>query len=62
MWTRAGSGFSISMLEKLNLLEILGATDVKMDGSAPEQKSSFKTNGVAILFIIGLSLSHYLNC
>ena len=58
----AESGFLISILEKLNLLEIFGAIDVKMDGFAPEQKSSFKTNGIVILFIIGLSLSHYLNC
>ena len=48
LWTRAGSGLLISMLEKLNWFCLLdwsnntGAIDVKMDGPVLEQKSSFK--------------------
>ena len=47
LWTWAGSGFLISMLEKLQLVSIdwydtTGAIDVKMDGSVVEEKSSFK--------------------
>ena len=33
LWTGAGSGLLISMLEKLNLFRLICATDVKMDGS-----------------------------
>ena len=47
MWTGAGSGFLISMLEKLNQFRLIslitGVIDVKMDGSALE--SSLKMLG-----------------
>ena len=39
MWTGAGSGLLISMLEKLKKI---GAIDAKMDGSVLVGKSSFK--------------------
>ena len=41
MWTEAASGLLISMLEKLNT-GLLLVTDVKMNGSVIEEKSSFK--------------------
>ena len=40
-WTRVRSGMLISMLGKLN-----GSIDVKMVGSTPEEKSSFKMLGL----------------
>ena len=39
MWTGAGSGLLISMLEKLKKT---GVIDAKMDGSVLKEKSSFK--------------------
>ena len=44
LWTGAGSGLLISMLEKLSLFDLTintGAIDVIMAGSVPEEKSSF---------------------
>ena len=44
LWTGAGSGVLVSMLEKPNLFRLVGhisAIDLKMDGSAHEKKSSF---------------------
>ena len=47
----AGSGFLISMIERLKLVSFdwsnnTGAIDVKMDGSVLEEKSSFKMLGL----------------
>ena len=47
LWTGAGSGLLISVLEKTQLVSFdwssnTGAIDVKMDGSVLEEKSSFK--------------------
>ena len=50
LWTGAGSGLLISMLEKLNYFQYtgleIGTTDVKMDESVLEEKSSFKMLGL----------------
>ena len=57
MWTGAGSGLLISMLEKLNLFHLTslnnaGAIDVKMDGSVLEEK---------IILMLGLTFSSKLD-
>ena len=60
LWTGAGSGLLISMLEKFNWLCLTGlitlvlSIDVKMDGSVFEEKSSFK--------MLGLTFSSKLDC
>ena len=46
LWTGAGSGLLISMLEKLNWSNNTGAIDVRMDSSVLEEKSSFKMLGL----------------
>ena len=51
LWTGAGSGLLISLLEKLKLVSFdqsnnTDAIDVKMDGSVLEEKSSFKMLGL----------------
>ena len=56
LWTGAGSGLLISLLEKLNWFKTqvvwfdwsnnTGAIDVKMDGSVLVEKSSFKMPGL----------------
>ena len=49
LWTGAGSGLLISMLEKLmasfDRSKNTGAIDLKMDGSVLEEKSYFKMLG-----------------
>ena len=49
-WTREGSGFFISVLQKLNLFQLKssnpGTIDVKINGSALQEKSSFKMLGL----------------
>ena len=49
LWTGAGIGLLISMLQKVNsfhLTGFTGAIDVKMDGSVLEEKSSFNMLGL----------------
>ena len=48
LWTGAGSGLLISMLEKLNCFHLTGliAIGVKMDGSVLQEKFSFKMLGL----------------
>ena len=51
MWSGAGSGLLISLLNKLGLFFFYrssnsGGTDVKMDGPFLEEKSSFKILGL----------------
>ena len=46
LWTGAGSGLLISMLEKLIWFCLTGAIDVKMNGSVLDEKSSFKMLGL----------------
>ena len=50
LWTGAGSGWLISVLEKVNLFYLTGQTthviNVKMNGSVLEEKSSFKILGL----------------
>ena len=57
LWTGAGSGFLISMMEKLNWLHT-GTIDVKMDGPVLEEKSSFKLLGLT--FSSKLDLHSYI--
>ena len=50
LWTGAGSGLLISVLEKLNWFRLTGgAIDVKMDGFVLEEKSSIKILGLTKL-------------
>ena len=63
LWTGAGSGLLISMLEKLNCFFFgrsnnTGSIDVKMDGSVLEEKSYFKMLGLT--FRSKLDLGSYI--
>ena len=63
LWTGAGSGLLISMLEKLNCFFFgrsnnTGSIDVKMDGSVIEEKSYFKMLGLT--FRSKLDLGSYI--
>ena len=68
LWTGAGCGSLISMLEQLNWFDQFdqsnntGAISVKTDGSALEEKSYFKMLGLSFLFQIGLGLLQFLYC
>ena len=46
LWTGAGSGLLISVLEKRNCSNNTGAINVKIDGSFLEEKSSFQMLGL----------------
>ena len=62
--TGAGSGFLISMLKNLIWFHLTSlirhATDVEMDGSVLEEKSSFKILGLTFSSKVEWGLLHYL--